>query len=73
MCLASEMGIDVEAVPDGEPFVKSCQHILNTRDNSDEHKYYDMSRGFVPLFERLNNARNTPRKTEEGVVYRVEF
>ena len=36
MCLASEMGIDVDAVPDGEPFVKSCQHILSTGENADE-------------------------------------
>jgi hypothetical protein len=74
MCLAVEMGIDEKQVPDGEPFVNSCQRILNASDDRDDvKKHYDMSHGFVPLFERLNNARNSPLTTQSGVVYRVTF
>jgi hypothetical protein len=32
-----------------------------------------MSKGFVPLFERLHNAKDSPVTTEKGLVYRVEF
>jgi len=73
MCLAAEMGVDENSVPDGDPFIKSCQRILTAGNVTEAKKKYDMGKGFVPLFERLNSARNTPVKTDDGVVYRVEF
>ena len=73
MCLAAEMGVNENSAPDGDSFIKSCQHILNAGQINGEKKLYDMSRGFVPLFERLYNARNSPVKTSKGLTYRVEF
>lgn len=72
MCIAAEMGIDEEQVPDGEPFIKSCRKILSTG-KPESTKYFDMSKGFVPLFERLSDAKNAPVKTQDGTFYQVEF
>ena len=73
MCLAAEMGVDEKSVPDGDPFISSCHRILTAGTMQEGKKKHDMSRGFVPLFERLHNARNSPVKTNDGLVYRVEF
>ena len=73
MCLVAEMGIDDKNIPDGDPFLKSCQRILEARVDETGNKHYDMSRGFVPLFERLHNAKDSPVTRNNGVFYRVEF
>jgi len=73
LCLAAEMGIDVKKVPDGDPFIHSCRSILNTGKGVDNGTSYDMKHGFVPLFERLHNVKNSPVMKNDGVFYRVEF
>jgi hypothetical protein len=73
LCLAAEMGIDAKQVPDGTPFIDSCRSILNTAKKVDDGTSYDMRHGFVPLFERLHNVKNSPVTKNDGVVYRVEF
>jgi hypothetical protein len=73
MCLAAEMGIDDKAVPDGEEFANSCQRIVNAGATPGDNKVYDMSHGFIPLYQRLYNAKDAPLKQEGGTVYRVEF
>lgn len=72
MCIASEIGIDNEPATDGEEFVRSCQRILDSA-QSRTNVTSDMQRGFLPLFERLYNAKSSPVSTNAGVVYRVNF
>jgi hypothetical protein len=73
MCLAAEMGIDDKKIPDGEEFADSCQRIVNAGAKPDDNKTYDMNRGFIPLYQRLHDAKDAPLKKEGGTVYRVEF
>ena len=73
LCLASEMGIDVRHVPDGDPFIRSCHNILDDTWKIDNGTTYDMRHGFVPLFERLHNVKNSPVRKNDGVFYRLEF
>ena len=73
MCLAAEMGIDDKAIPDGEEFASSCQRIVNAGAIPGDNRAYDMSRGFIPLYERLHSAKDAPLKKDGSTVYRVEF
>ena len=73
LCLAAEIGVDVRKVPDGDPFINSCRNILNSANAVDNGTSYDMKHGFVPLFERLHNVKDSPVETNDGVFYRVEF
>jgi hypothetical protein len=73
MCLAAEIGVDEKSVTDGDAFIKSCEQILSITAEVEDRKHYDMSHGFVPLFERLHNVRHAPVKTDTGTIYRVDF
>ena len=73
LCLAAEIGVDIKNVPDGDPFIDSCRNILNSAGDVDNGTSYDMKHGFVPLFERLHNVKDSPVRTNDGVFYRVEF
>ena len=72
MCLAVEMGIDEKSLVDDGELVASCERILNTG-REDSQRASDMKRGFVPLFERLNEAGRAPVTTGTGRVYRIDF
>jgi|GEM_PF-4831271 len=72
-CIAAEMGLDDDSIPDGKEFINSCMNILGTSHASHSTTISDMQRGFIPLFERLFNAKDSPVSTEDGVVYRVTF
>lgn len=71
-CITAEMGLEASEEIDGEQLVNSCHRILD-RGLPCENQHYDMSRGFVPLFERLHNAKGSPVNTDDGLVYRVSF
>ncbi len=72
-CISAEMGLESHREVDGAEFVKSCTRILESGRPNHSRTRQDLERGFVPLLERLYNAKSSPVMTNDGVFYRVIF